>query len=98
MGTGEGTWTALAIALVAAVALLDVLVGSTGFGGLLALGPVVASFRLGSRRTAVVALLAVVAGVAVAAEGARLGETNETIRLVGIAVVGGVCVLGASWR
>ncbi len=98
MGKREGAWTAMAIALVAAVALLDLTVATTGFGGVLVLGPVVASFRLGPRRTAMVAALALAAGVAVAAADGRLGELNDTIRLVGIAVVGSVCVLGASWH
>ncbi|MDQ4132550.1 MAG: serine/threonine-protein phosphatase [Actinomycetota bacterium] len=98
MGKGAGRWTATAIALVVAVAGLDIVIAGGGFGGLLVAGPVVASFRLSPRRTAAIAALAVAAGVIVAGVDGRLDELNEVIRLVGIAVVGGMCVLGALWQ
>jgi phosphoserine phosphatase RsbU/P len=98
MAKGDEIWAALAVALMVAVGLLDVLVSTHGFGGLLVVGPVVASFRLSARRTAVIALLAVVGGIVVASVGGRLGELDDTIRLIGIALVGGVCVVGASWQ
>jgi serine phosphatase RsbU (regulator of sigma subunit) len=94
----ENIWTAVAIALTAVIAGLDLVVDGGGFGGVLVLGPVVASIRVSARRTALVAVLAVVAALVVAVVGDQFGELNEAFRLIGVAVVGGVCVVGASWR
>ncbi len=98
MSTRENAWTGVAGGLVVGLAGLDMSTGGGGFEGVLLAGPVVASATISSRRTAVVAALAVAAGLLVGAVDGRLDDFEQLVRLVGLVLVGGFCVVGATWR
>lgn len=98
MGTTEDTWTAVAGGLVVGLAALDTVAVGSGFEGVLLAGPVVASATIGSRRTAAVSALAVAAALFVGATHHRLDTLAQVVRIVGLVLVGGFCVIGAHWR
>ncbi|HEX2274541.1 MAG TPA: PP2C family protein-serine/threonine phosphatase [Acidimicrobiales bacterium] len=98
MGTRENTWTGVAGGLVVGLAALDVVTGGGGFEGVLLAGPVVASATISSRRTAVVAALAVAGGLFVGLVNHRLDNFDQLVRITGLVLVGGFCVVGAHWR
>ena len=98
MGSREDIWTAVAGGLVVGLAALDTVAGGSGFEGVLLAGPVVASATIGSRRTAAVSALAVAAGLFVGATHHRLDTLPQIVRIVGLVLVGGFCVVGAHWR
>ena len=98
MGTRENTWTAVAGGLVVGLTVLDTVADGGGFEGLLLAGPVVASATIGSRRTAVVSALAVAAGVFLGFTHHRLDTLDQVVRIVGLVLLGGFCVMGAHWR
>jgi sigma-B regulation protein RsbU (phosphoserine phosphatase) len=94
----EDVWTAVAVAVVLVVFLLDLAVVGEGFEGILLVGPVVASATASSRRTAQVVALALVAGILTGAVHDRLTTASQVLRLAGVLVGGGFCVLAAHWR
>ncbi len=98
MATRENVWTGVAAGLVVVLTLLDFATAGAGFEGVLLAGPVVASATISSRRTAVVAAMAVAAGLLLAAVNHRLDNLDEIVRIVGLVLVGGFCVVGAHWR
>src|SRR5947208_1411960 len=85
----------LPIALMAAVAMVDLLVGpSTGYRELLALGPAFASLSCGVRRIIGVGLLAALACTALAAHDQALGGRHHALSCLAIAGVTLAAVLG----
>jgi phosphoserine phosphatase RsbU/P len=94
---GEDLWTAVCVALVVAIAVVDVALGG-GLETVLVAGPVVASTQLPARRTAALAGLALAAGFAVAAADGILGRLPVILRLLASAGVGGVAVVAARSR
>lgn len=97
MASSEDAWTAVCMALVAAIAAIDVALGG-GLESVLVAGPVVASTQLSPRRTAVVAGLAVGAGVAVTVFGGRLNQVEVVLRLVAAVGISTVSVFAARSR
>lgn len=91
-------WTAVAAAVIAVIAVLDSILGGPGFEGLLVAGVVVASATLSTRRTFVLAVLAVVAAIAIGGAHGRLVMVSGAVRVVGVAAVGAFCVLASHWR
>lgn len=98
MATRENVWTGVAGGLVVALAVLDAATGGEGFGGVLLAGPVVASATVSPRRTAMVAAMAVAAGLVLGAVDYRLDNVDEIVRIAGLVLVGGFCVVVANWR
>jgi sigma-B regulation protein RsbU (phosphoserine phosphatase) len=86
------------VAAVLFVFLLDLAVVGEGFEGILLVGPVVASATCSPRRTAQVVTLALVAGILTGAVHDRLTTLSQVVRLSGVLVGGGFCVLAAHWR
>jgi len=91
-------WTAVAAAAFAVIAVLDSILGGPGFDGLLVAGVVVASATLSTRRTLVLAVVAVVAAIAIGGAHGRLVMASGAVRVVGVAAVGAFCVLASHWR
>jgi serine phosphatase RsbU (regulator of sigma subunit) len=98
LGKRETAWTAVAVASVVSVAALDVVLGGPGFEGILLIGPVIASATISGRQTARVATLAVLAGIVVGAAQGRLGTLAEAVRLLGLLVIGSLCVVASHRR
>jgi sigma-B regulation protein RsbU (phosphoserine phosphatase) len=98
VGTREDTWTAVAGGLVVTLTALDAATGGGGFEGVLLAGPVIASATISSRRTAAVAALAVAGGLFVGLIHHRLDNFDQVVRIAGLILVGGFCVVGAHWR
>ncbi len=98
MGSRENAWTGVSGGLVVGLAVLDAATGGAGFEGVLLAGPVVASATISSRRTAVVAAMAVAAGLLLGTVNHRLDELDDIVRIAGLVLVGGFCVVGARWR
>ncbi len=98
MGQREDVWTVVAAAVFLVVAFLDTVLGGPGFDGLLVVGAVVASATLSTRKTLVLAVLAVVAAIATGGLHHRLVMVSGGIRVFGIAAVGAFCVLASHWR
>jgi sigma-B regulation protein RsbU (phosphoserine phosphatase) len=98
LSTREDTWTGVAGGLVVVIAALDAATGGDGFQGLLLAGPVVASATISSRRTAVVAALAVAGGVFLGLLNHRLDDFDHLAGIAGLVLIGGFCVVGARWR
>ena len=81
------------LAALVAVAALDVLVGpDVSFIALLILGPLLASFRLGPRHTAVVAVFAVLVSLLLGAQNDFFGESSHITRAVPVLVAGAIGV------
>jgi phosphoserine phosphatase RsbU/P len=93
----EDTWTAVCVALVGAIAAVDVALHG-GLETVLVAGPVVASTQLSARRTAGVGVLALAAGVAVAGFEDSLGHLHTVLRLVAAAGIAMVAVVAARSR
>jgi len=89
---------ALCLLLVAVVAAMDASLPSGGIEAVLLVGPVFASSQLSPRRTALVAVVALAAGLSIAALHHRMGEPDVIIRLVALLVVGAFCVASAQAR
>jgi sigma-B regulation protein RsbU (phosphoserine phosphatase) len=98
VGTRENAWTVVAGGLVLGLAVLAGAAGDGGFEGVLLAGPVVASATISSRRTAVVAAMAVAAALFVGAVHHRLDDLDQVVLVIGLVLVGGFCVVGANWR
>ena len=97
MGHKDDVWTAVAAGALATVAVLDAIVGGSGFDGLLVVGPVVGSATVSPRRTFFLAVAAVLAAATIAAVHGRLDDAG-VIRVAGVAAVGAFCVVAAHWR
>ncbi len=91
-------WTAVAAAVIAVIAVLDSILGGPGFEGLLVAGVVVASATLSTRRTFVLAVVAVVAAIVIGGAHGRLVMVSGAVRVVGVTAVGAFCVLASHWR
>jgi sigma-B regulation protein RsbU (phosphoserine phosphatase) len=87
----QDVWTVVCVALVGAITVLDVVVGS-GLEAALVVGPVVASAKLSPHRTAVIAALAVGCGVTVAGIEGRFGHLDTFLRVVAAIVIATVCL------
>ncbi len=98
MGNRENVWTAVAAGVFLAVAVLDVVLGGPGFDGLLVAGVVMASATLSTRRTLVLAVFAVAGAIAIGGAHDRLLMISGGVRVVGVAAIGGFCVLASHWR
>jgi sigma-B regulation protein RsbU (phosphoserine phosphatase) len=98
VGTREDIWTGVAGGLVVIIAVLDAATGGEGFQGVLLAGPVVASATISARRTAAVAAITVAAGLLVGAVHGRLDDFDHIVRVAGLVLTGGFCVVGARWR
>ncbi|HYX45036.1 MAG TPA: PP2C family protein-serine/threonine phosphatase [Acidimicrobiales bacterium] len=94
----EDVWTAVAVAAVVVVFALDLALAGEGFEGTLLVGPVVASATVRPRRTAQVLSLALLSGIVAGAVHDRLTTLSQALRLAGVLVGGGFCVLAAHWR
>ena len=97
MAESERAWTALCLALVAAVAIVDALLGG-GLEGVLVVGPVVASARLSPRRTTFVAVLAVGCGLSIAIIAGQFGHLDVSLRLVASFGLSVLCISLARTR
>jgi len=93
----EDAWTAVCVALVVAIAAVDVALRG-GLETVLVAGPVVASTQLSARRTAAVGVLALAAGVTVAGSEGILGHLHVVLRLAAAAGIGVVAVAAARSR
>ena len=98
MRAREDVWSAVAVAAVLVVFVLDLALEGEDFEGILLVGPVVASATVSSRRTAQVVTLAMVAGILTGAVHDRLLTVAQVLRLVGVLAGGAFCVLAAHWR
>jgi hypothetical protein len=89
---GRGVFL-LAIAALCAVVLVDALLGSkAAIVGLLAVGPVVASFGATPRETAIVAVLALVVAVPLGLVVDDLSSGDLISRMAVVGVVGGLSI------
>lgn len=93
----EYVWTAVCVALVGGIAVLDVVL-SGGLETVLVASPVVASTQLSARRTAVVAALAVATGVVVALFLGSLDHLHTVLRLAAAVGISAVAIVAARTR
>jgi serine phosphatase RsbU (regulator of sigma subunit) len=93
----DSAWTAVSLGLVAAVGILDGLMGG-GLEGLLIAGPLVGSMQLSWRRTTLVSGAALATGLALAGAEDHLGMLHVQLRLAALIGLGAVCIAAARGR
>lgn len=94
----ETSWFAASLSVVAALAVANLVLGSTDFSGVLMIGPLMASTQIRAGKTAMVSAVAVVVAGATMTLLHEEWEAAPLIRFLGVAAGGAFAVAAARWR